>query len=75
VELAIRPASELISVPGVTYVGPIPDEVQFISVFSGGIVAGSKQVEAARRLLAFMSAGHAAAAVRKAGMEPGGAHP
>lgn len=69
VEIAIRPASELVTVPGVTYVGPIPHDVQFISVFSGGVVSGSTHVESAKQLIAFMASDKAAAAIRKAGME------
>lgn len=69
IEIAIRPASELVTVPGVTYVGPIPQDVQFISVFSGGVVASSQHVDAAKRLIAFMASDKAVAAIRKAGME------
>jgi molybdate transport system substrate-binding protein len=70
VEIAIRPYSELVTVPGVTYVGPIPKDVQFVSVFSGAVVTGSTQVDGAKRLIAFMASEKAAAAIRKAGMEP-----
>jgi molybdate transport system substrate-binding protein len=70
VEIAIRPASELLNVAGVAYVGPIPTDVQFISVFSGAVVAGSKEVEASKRLIAFLASDRAATAIRNAGMEP-----
>lgn len=69
VEIAIRTASEILNVPGVTYVGPIPAELQFISVFSGATVTGSKEGEAARRLIAFLASDKADAAIKKTGME------
>jgi hypothetical protein len=46
VEIAIRPVSELVNVPGIDFVGPVPEEVQYLSIFSAAIVAGSKQVDA-----------------------------
>jgi len=69
VEIAIRPASELLNVAGLHYIGPIPTEVQFISVFSAAIVAGSSQMEAAKRLIAYLAADQTTFAVIKAGME------
>ena len=69
-EIAIQPISELLHVAGVDYVGPIPTEIQYVSVFSAAVVAGSKEPEAATRLIAFLSSGNAVAAIRKSGMEP-----
>jgi len=43
VEIAIRPASELVNVPGIDFVGPVPEEVQYLSIFSAAIVAGGCQ--------------------------------
>jgi len=68
-EMAIQPVSELLHVPGVDFVGTIPREIQYISVFSTAMVAGSKQPEAARRLIAFLTSESARAAIRNSGME------
>jgi len=68
-EMAIQPVSELLRVPGVDFVGTIPREIQYISVFSTAMVAGSKQPEAARRLIAFLTSESARAAIRNSGME------
>ena len=70
VEVAIRPVSELVHVPGIDFVGPVPDEIQFVSVFSAAIVGGSKQTEAARQLIRFLTSEEATPAIRKSGMEP-----
>ena len=69
-DFAILPVSELLAAPGVDFVGTIPAEVQHISVFTAGIVAGSKELEASKRLIAFLTSGNATAAIRKSGMEP-----
>ena len=34
VDIAIRPISELLNVPGVDFVGPIPKEIQFMALVS-----------------------------------------
>ncbi len=69
VALAILPISEIVHAPGLDYVGPLPDEIQFISVFAAAIVSGSSHQDASRRLLAFLASEAADAAVLAAGME------
>jgi molybdate transport system substrate-binding protein len=70
VEIAIRPVSELVNVPGIDFVGPVPKELQYLSVFSAGIVAGSQQVDAGQRLIHFLGSEEAEAAIRRSGMDP-----
>jgi molybdate transport system substrate-binding protein len=70
VEIAIRPVSEIVNVPGVDFVGPIPEEIQFVSVFTAAIVAGSNQTDAAKRLIGFLATEDARPAIRRSGMEP-----
>jgi molybdate transport system substrate-binding protein len=68
-ELRFQQMSELIPVPGIDLVGPLPAEVQKITVFSAGIVAGAKEPVAARALIAFLASPEAAGAITKSGME------
>jgi molybdate transport system substrate-binding protein len=70
VEIAIRPVSELVNVPGIDFVGPVPEELQYLSIFSAAIVAGSKQVDAGQRLIHFLGSEEAETAIRRSGMEP-----
>jgi molybdate transport system substrate-binding protein len=70
VEIEIRPVSELLNVPGIDFVGPVPEELQYLSSFSAGIVAGSQQVDAGQRLIHFLGSEAAEAAIRKSGMDP-----
>jgi len=68
--IVVQPISELMHVPGLDFVGRIPAELQLIQTFAAAIVAGSTQVEAARRLIAFLASDRAATAIKNNGMEP-----
>lgn len=70
VALGFQQLSELIHLEGISIVGPLPEPVQIITTFSAGLVAGSTQGEAVRRLLDFMASHAAADAKRRQGMEP-----
>ena len=48
VDMVQRPVSEIIPLAGFEYVGPVPKEIQFVSVFSAAIVKDSTQVDAGR---------------------------
>jgi molybdate transport system substrate-binding protein len=67
--IAVQPVSELVNVPGIDFAGRLPDEVQLVQVFVAAIVTGSKQPDAARRLIQFLASERAAPAIEKNGME------
>jgi len=69
-EIAIQPVSELLHVPGLDFVGTIPADIQYVSVFAAAVVKGSSQPDAGRRLIAFLASDAAVAAIKKSGMEP-----
>lgn len=69
-DMPIQPASELIPVTGVDFVGTIPAEVQKVNVWAAAVVAGSRAADQSRRPIAFLSSAGATAAIRKSGMEP-----
>lgn len=69
-EIGFQQISELLPVPGIDVVGPLPEEVQKVSVFSAGVAATSANAEAARALIGFLVSPQAAGAVRKSGLEP-----
>jgi molybdate transport system substrate-binding protein len=69
-EVGFQQISELVHFPGVDYVGPLPGDVQRMTVFSAGVHAGAKQAEAARALVKFLTAPAAAPIIRKHGLEP-----
>ena len=70
-EIGFQQVSELSFFPGIDYVGPIPAEVQLITIFSAGIPAGTKQADAAKALVSFITAPAAAAIFKKHALDPG----
>jgi molybdate transport system substrate-binding protein len=73
-EIGFQQISELLPVPGVDVVGPLPAELQKITTFSAGIVAGSSHADQGRALIAFLASAEAAAAVMRSGLLPMASH-
>lgn len=71
-DLVVMPVSEIMAAPGVEFAGTIPAEIQLVQVFAAAIVTGSKEREAAKRLVEFLASERASAPIRKSGMEPVG---
>jgi molybdate transport system substrate-binding protein len=70
VEIGIQQINVLLPVAGADYVGPLPGELQDYVLFSTGVLAVSKQVDAASAFQKFAAAPESAALLRKSGMEP-----
>ncbi len=68
-ELAVQQIPELLAVPGIDFVGPLPAEAQKIGVTTGGIFVGTQAREAAAALLAFLRSTAAKAVFRARGFE------
>lgn len=71
-EIGFQQMSELKPIRGIDLVGPLPPEVQQVTVFSAGVLARSGQADAARALIAYLAGPGAAAAITESGMEPMG---
>jgi len=69
-ELAVQQISELMQASGIDIVGPLPEELQNITIFSAGVFTGSAQTELAEALVAELAAPAHAALIRRNGMEP-----
>jgi molybdate transport system substrate-binding protein len=69
-EIGFQQLSELKAVPGVTIVGPIPDEVQLITNFSAGIVAKGPNQEGGRALIRFLASPASCDAIRQTAVDP-----
>jgi molybdate transport system substrate-binding protein len=69
-EIGFQQISELKPVAGIEIVGPLPDELQKITVFSAGIATVSKEPETGRALIKFLASPAAKDAIIKSGMEP-----
>ncbi len=70
VEMGFLQISELLAVPGIDYVGPLPSEIQKVSVYSAGVAVGAKEPDAARELIKFLASPVAIPAIKKHGLEP-----
>ena len=70
VALGFQQLSELMNVPGVDVIGPLPGAAQFITTFSAGLGRGGAHAAAARAALAWMNSPEAADIKRRHGMEP-----
>jgi molybdate transport system substrate-binding protein len=69
-DIAVMPVSEILHAAGVDFVGTIPPEIQLAQVFSAAVVAGSREIEAPKRLIEFLASARASETIRKSGMEP-----
>jgi molybdate transport system substrate-binding protein len=69
-DVAVMPVSEIVHAPGVDFAGVIAQEIQLDQTFSAAIVAGSKQAEAAKKLIAFLASDRAGPTIKAGGMEP-----
>jgi molybdate transport system substrate-binding protein len=54
-EIGIQQISELLPVPGIEIVGPLPQPLQKITIFSAGVLATAQNQNRAKELLAFIA--------------------
>ena len=69
-EIGFQQMSELKPVEGIDIVGPLPDELQKITIFSAGIATVSKEPDAGKALIKFLASPAARAELIKSGMDP-----
>ncbi len=64
------PVSEILHAAGVDFASSLPPEIQFVQVFSAAVVAGSSDIDGAKRLIEFLASARASEAISKSEMEP-----
>lgn len=69
-EIGFQQVSEIIHVPGITLVGPIPADVQPMIFYAGAITSSAQQPDAGRALIRFLTSPEAAPVITKAGLAP-----
>lgn len=69
-EIGFQQVSELLHVPGVSFVGVIPAALQPDTFFSAALGPAARQTEAAEALLRFLASPEAAPVIAKAGLLP-----
>jgi molybdate transport system substrate-binding protein len=75
IELGFQQVSEIVHVKGAQFVGPLPSEIQRITVFAGAVHAASQEPDAALALLEFLASPEHAPLLQKHGLEPGASAP
>ncbi len=70
-EVGFQQVSELAHFVGVDFVGPLPADIQDITVFSAGLQVGAKEPDAAKAWLKFLTAPEHATAFSARGLTPG----
>jgi molybdate transport system substrate-binding protein len=70
-EVGFQQISELVHFAGIDYVGPLPGDLQRMTMFSTGIHTAAKQSDAAKALVKHLTAPAAAPIIKKHGLEPG----
>ena len=69
-ELGFQQMSELLPVPGIDIVGPLPPDIQEITTFTAGVHKRSENADAARALVEHLTSAKAVPSIRRKGMEP-----
>src|SRR3954453_21053513 len=69
-EIGFQQISELLPIQGIDYVGPLPPEIQRVTLFSIGIAMNSTHSDAAQDVIRFLTSPTATAAAAKSGLEP-----
>ena len=70
VSLGFQQLSELLHVPGIDILGPLPDDIQITTTFTGAVCARATQPGAADTFLRFLSSPATADAKQRQGMTP-----
>jgi molybdate transport system substrate-binding protein len=69
-EIGFQQISEILGISGAELVGPLPAEMQQVTVFSAGMLTSAQQPEAAAELIRFLSSEEAAETIASTGLDP-----
>ncbi len=70
VEIGFQQMSELLPVPGIDHITPLPPELQKVSSFAAGVAASSPDPALGRKVIEFLASPEADQAIRNSGLEP-----
>ena len=70
VDMQIGQITEIVISPGVDLAGPLPAEIQNITVMAAGIITTSKAPDAAKAFISFISSSAGAAVLKASGFQP-----
>ena len=68
--MGFQQVSELLPVPGVTFVGKLPDNLQYITRFAGAVTAHAEHPSGGKALLDYLASANAQETITATGMIP-----
>lgn len=69
-DIGLQQLPELMAVPGIDIVGPIPEDLQLVTIFSAGVAASATDPDAARSFISHLASHAAASTFKVCGLEP-----
>jgi molybdate transport system substrate-binding protein len=69
-DLGFQQISELMHVKGIDFLGPLPAEIQNVTVYSAGLHSAASVPDAARAMMKLLAAPESASIIKKTGMDP-----
>ncbi len=69
-EIGVQQIAELLAVPGIDFVGPLPAELQSVTPFVAAIPTAAQNADAGRKLIAFLATPAAKSVIKAKGLEP-----
>lgn len=69
-DIGLQQVSELLPITGIKVVGPLPDAVQLVTVFSAGIFSSATESQAARALIEHLTASATRSLYTAKGLQP-----
>lgn len=69
-EIGVQQIAELLAVPGIDFVGPLPEELQSVTPFTAAIPTSAAHAEAGRKLIDFLTTPAAKRVIKAKGLEP-----
>jgi molybdate transport system substrate-binding protein len=70
-EIGLQQISEIMSVSGADLVGPLPDELQTVTIYTAGVPVSAKEADGAKALVRFLTAPAATPIYNANGLDPG----
>jgi molybdate transport system substrate-binding protein len=69
-EIGVQQIGELLPIPGIVYIGPLPAELQTVIVYGMGRSANAKQWDAASALVKYLTSPAVGPMLKKIGLDP-----
>ena len=69
-DMGFQEVAELLPVPGITFVGKLPADLELLTVFSAAIVKKSQHADTARELISYLASPDHVSTLQKEGLEP-----